>query len=247
MKLHSLQKELKIYFSKEKAEFFPRFFKTGKGEYAEGDKFIGVTVPNCRLIAKKYKDINLTEIGILLKSKIHEERLVALLILVEQFRKGDDKLKEKIFNFYLTNSKNINNWDLVDLSAPKIVGEYLITNQDCATTFKDQVFKGTYILNLLANSESLWQRRIAIISTYAFIRIGELNLTLTIAVQLLSDKHDLIHKAVGWMLREVGKKDQNLLEKFLKDNYSNIPRTTLRYSIEKYPEMKRKIFLNGKF
>ena len=245
MQLSKLKQELKALASKEKAEFYPRFFKAGPGEYAEGDKFIGVTVPNIRSIAKKYNKISLKEIQNLLKSKIHEERMVALFILVDQFKKGNLNQKERIYNFFLSNTKNINNWDLVDLSAPKIVGEYLLENPNCATTLQGSTFQGTKTLGCLAKSENLWERRIAIISTFAFISKGQLLLTLKISKTLLRDKHDLIHKAVGWMLRETGKRDKELLEKFLKENYNEIPRTTLRYAIEKFPEAKRLLYLKN--
>ena len=245
MILSDLKQELQSFASKGKAEFLPRFFKAGPGGYAEGDRFIGVTVPNCRKVAKKYNDLHLTEIQKLLRSKIHEERLVALLILVEQFKKGDMKLKEKIYNFYLKNTKYINNWDLVDLSADKIVGKYLYNNSNCATTFKELPPKGTEILKYLANSENLWERRMAIISTFNFIKRHRFKETLEISKILLTDKHDLIHKAVGWMLREVGKRSQWNLESFLKRHYKHMPRTMLRYAIERLPEEKRQTYLNG--
>jgi 3-methyladenine DNA glycosylase AlkD len=245
MSLTLLQKELRLYSSKDKAEFFPRFFKAGPGEYAEGDKFIGVSVPDCRMIAKKYLILPFSDIQKLLRSEIHEERLVALLILVENYKLGDRKTKEKIFNFYLKNTKYINNWDLVDLSSYKIIGEYLFENSNCTTTFKGENLKGSRLLEILAKSDVLWDKRIAIISTFAFIRNNKFDPALRISKILLNDKHDLIHKAVGWMLREVGKRSRVTEEAFLNRHYKNMPRTMLRYAIEKFPEEKRKEFLHG--
>lgn len=245
MNLNGLKEELRKCSSKEKTQFFPRFFKTGKGEYGEGDVFIGVTVPKCRLVAKKYSKLVLSDVQKLLKSKIHEERLTALIILIIQFKKANNAVKQDIFNFYLSNTAYINNWDLVDLSCGKIVGEYLLANPHCTTTFKGQAFKGASILQNLAKSDNLWERRIAIVSTFEFIKNRQFAITLAISRVLFSDKHDLIHKAAGWMLREVGKKDQNILENFLKEHYSDIPRTTLRYAIEKFSDPKRKSYLSG--
>ncbi len=265
--LTKLKKDLRIYSSNEKAKLFHRFFKAGNGEYGEGDKFIGVTVPNCRIIAIKYNNLSLSKLQKLLKSEIHEERLVALLILVEQFKKGDLKAKEKIFNFYLRNTKYINNWDLVDLSSHKIVGEYLLENPHCTTlrvghrlgkvfdsessphgleaTLQGSTFKGSMLLNQLAKSDNLWERRISIISTAAFISRGKFDITMGVSEVLLHDKHDLIHKAVGWMLREVGKRSLETEEKFLKKYYKQMPRTMLRYAIERLPEDLRLQYLNG--
>ena len=211
-----------------------RFFKTGKGEYGEGDVFIGLKVPDIRKVVKKHTDIPIFDLKQLLRSKIHEERLSALLILVYQFKNGDEKKREKIFNFYLKNTKYINNWDLVDLSAGYIVGGYLEK-------------RNRKILEKLAKSKSLWERRIAMIATFQFIYNGEYKTTFKIAEILLFDKHDLIQKAVGWMLREAGKRcSQKELERFLKTRYKKMPRTTLRYAIERFPEKKRKNYLKGK-
>ncbi len=207
--------------------------KKDLGKFARKDKarfLLGASVPNCRLIAKKYKDLQLEEIQELLKSEYHEERLVALLILVDQFKDNPDE----IYKFYLRNTKYINNWDLVDLSCSKIVGQYLLD-------------KPRDILYKLALSKNIWERRIAIVSTYTFIRAGQLSDTIKISEKLLGDKHDLIHKAVGWMLRELGKKDESLLVKFLKKNYALLSRTTLRYAIERFPENIRKNYLQGEF
>lgn len=223
--------EIKSHQNKEKARLLSGFFKTGKGQYGEGDVFWGLTVPISRKIAIKYKNINLSEIEKLLKSKVHEVRLIALLILVYKYQTGTEKEHEQIYKFYLKNTKYINNWDLVDLSAPKIVGKYLINQKDRKILFK------------LAHSGFLWEERIAILATFAFIRIGDFNETLKIAEIFLKHPHDLIHKATGWMLREVGKKDLKVLQKFLDKNIKNMPRTMLRYAIEKFPEKTRLEYL----
>lgn len=243
MTFSTLKKDLRKYSTRKRATNLSRFFKTGGGEYGEGDRFIGVTVPNCRTIAIKFQSLSLSEIQSLIKSEIHEERLVALLILVEQLKKANQKTRSIIFNIYLKNTKYINNWNLVDLSAPKIIGEYLVENPHCATTFKGLPLQGKALLTQLAKSENLWERRIAIVSTYAFIRNGKYDPTLRISKILLNDKHDLIHKAVGWMLREVGKKSQITEETFLKKHYKKMPRTMLRYAIEKFDDRKRKTYL----
>ena len=218
----------------QKAKILARFFKTGPGQYGESDQFIGVTVPNTRLIVKKYNDLSLSELEALIKSPIHEERLCTLLILVDQFEKGDSKKQDKIFKFYLKNTSYINNWDLVDLSADKIIGAYLTDKP------KDILFK-------LAKSKNLWERRIGILATFHFIKKGDAKYTLKIAGILMGDNHDLIHKAVGWMLREVGKRcGKKILTDFL-DEYSTLmPRTILRYAIERFPEPQRQKYLNLK-
>lgn len=227
-----LKVDLRKIANPEKAKILQRFFKTGKGDYGEGDLFLGVTVPESRKIAIEFKALSLEEISRLLKSKIHEERLIALLILVYNFQR-DEKKRDEIYSFYIKNKININNWDLVDLSADKIVGAHL---------FK----KDKSILYELAVSENFWDRRIAIISTFYFIKNNKFDDTLKIAKILLNDKHDLIQKAVGWMLREIGKRDIKKLEKYLKENYKFMPRTMLRYSIEKFDEAKRKKYLQNK-
>jgi 3-methyladenine DNA glycosylase AlkD len=232
MGLTDLRNDLKKEANKEQAVNLQRFFKTGKGEYGEGDIFYGIKVPLQRAIAKKHRDLSLSELQELLNSPVHEERLVSLFILVDQYGKGDEKMKEKIFNFYLKNTLKINNWDLVDLSAPKIVGAHLF-NRDKSILFK------------LAGSSNLWEKRIAILSTMFFIKNLHFETTLKISEILLKDKHDLIHKGVGWMLREVGNKDLAVEEKFLKKYYRQMPRTMLRYAIEKFPETKRKAYLKG--
>lgn len=214
----------------EKAKLFARFFKTGRGEYGEGDLFIGLTVPQQRIIAKKYIDTSLEELQPLIKSKYHEHRMVALIIMMIKYKKSDQKLKKEIFDFYLKNTRYINNWDLIDLSSCHIIGNYLLD-------------KKRDVLYNLANSESLWEKRIAIISTLAFIKNNQFEDTLKISEILLHDKHDLIHKAVGWMLREIGKRDQEIEEKFLKKYHKIMPRTMLRYAIEKFDVKKRGFYL----
>lgn len=212
-----------------------RFFKTGAGEYAEGDVFVGITVPNVRVLVKRYGHINLKLVVELLHSKLHEERLLAVLILVKQFQTGDKKLQEQIFKLYLSNTRYINNWDLVDSSAEHIVGGWIEQNP-----------KLKALLPKLAKSTSLWEKRISIIATFHFIKLKQPTQTLQIAQLLLRDKHDLIHKAVGWMLREVGKRcSQAEEEAFLKKYYRVMPRTMLRYAIEHFPEKKRLAYLAG--
>ena len=227
MKASLVQQELKKLENKQQAKVLQGFFKTGKGQYGEGDIFLGIKVPDSRKIAKKFKDLPFNEIDILLHSKIHEGRMVAILLLVHNFENGK---KEEIYKYYLKNTTKINNWDLVDLSAPKIVGNYLL-NKD-----KDILYK-------LAKSQNLWEKRIAIVSTWTFIRERQFKDTLKISEILLNDKHDLIHKSIGWMLREVGKKDQKVLEEFLNKHIKQMPRTTLRYAIERFEENKRKSYL----
>lgn len=219
----------------EKAEILKRFFKCGKGEYGEGDLFHGLVVAESRRIAIQYKDLPFHHLEKLLKSKIHEERLIALLILVHNFRKNDPAIRRRIYDFYLAHTRHINNWDLVDCSADKIVGEYL----------KD---RNRAVLLELARSKSVWERRIGIIATFQFIKdLKEHRDTFAVADVLLNDDHDLIHKAVGWMLREVGKRiSQPVEEAYLKTRYRKMPRTMLRYAIERFPEPKRKAYLAGR-
>jgi 3-methyladenine DNA glycosylase AlkD len=227
---HPLVKELLKHRNKEKAAFFPRFFRTGKGEYGEGDVFIGVTIPHLRAIAKNYRTLSMREIEALLKDKRHEVRWCALFILVEQFKKGDEAAKKKIYEFYLDHLKWVNNWDLVDSSAYHIVGEYLLD-------------KDRKILRKMAKSKHLWTERVAMVSTFAFIRKGQLQDTFEIAEMFLSHKHDLMHKAAGWMLREAGKRNEVALMRFLDENAPVMPRTMLRYAIEKFDEKERKRYL----
>lgn len=229
--LVSLFEDIKKLEDKEKAVFLQRFFKTGKGEYGEGDIFLGLTVPQSRSLAIKYKDLTFEDITTLLKSSVHEERLIALLILVYKFEKENSERK-KIYNFYLQNTKHINNWDLVDLSSHHIVGEYLLDKP------KD-------ILVKLARSKNFWERRIALISTFAFIREKDFNMSLKLAEILVKDEEDLIQKALGWMLREIGKRDLDVEEKFLKGRYKEMGRTALRYATERFSEQRRLAYLHG--
>ena len=228
----NIQEELKNLNNEEYKTVLQRFFKTGKGQYGEGDVFLGLKSEPLTRTAKKYLSLGFNELQELLEDEIHECRSAALVILKEQFKKGDERKRKEIFQFYLNNTRNINNWDLVDCSAPQIVGIHLL----------DQDRK---ILYRLAKSKNLWEKRIAMISTFSFIRNQEFEDTLKIAEILLNDKHDLIHKAVGWMLRELGKRDQAVEEIFLKKYYNTMPRTMLRYSIERFEETKRQKYLKG--
>lgn len=209
-----------------------RFFKTGKGEYGEGDRFLGIRVPEQRKIARKHRDLPLDEVRTLLESEFHEVRLTGLLILVYQYEKADADRQVKIYHFYMNHLQYVNNWDLVDSSAKYIAGHYLF-NKDRQVLFD------------LAKSENLWERRVAILTTFYSIDQGDFTTTLKISEILLDDDEDLIHKAVGWMLREVGKQDKLELFSFLKKHYKNMPRTMLRYAIEKLPEKERKMYLKG--
>jgi 3-methyladenine DNA glycosylase AlkD len=233
MKAKDVQKRLRSLGSREHAEIAQRFFKTGPGEYGEGDVFVGVRVPELRKLAKAFQELSLAEVGKLIRSKIHEERLLGLLILVRSFPKADPKAQERMYDLYMGHLRFINNWDLVDASAEHVVGAFL----------KDRDRKP---LGKLARSKLLWERRVAIMATFHYIKGDEFSETLRIAEMLLSDKEDLIHKAVGWMLREVGKRDLDTEERFLKKNYMDMPRTMLRYAIERFPEPKRQRYLKGK-
>lgn len=225
-----LRKSLSNKSSCLKAKNAQRFFKMEKGEYGEGDIFIGVSVPDIRLIAKNHPDVELTELKKLLKSKIHEERLLAGIILVNQFKKADSDNQKKLHEFFIKNKKSMNNWDLVDTTAPTLIGHYC---------FKNKSYK---IMNELLKSKHHWDRRLAILSTFAFIREGDLRFVFKFASQLLADQEDLMHKATGWMLREAGKRDLEALKDFLKKHGHKMPRTMLRYSIEKFPDsLRRKI------
>jgi 3-methyladenine DNA glycosylase AlkD len=225
-----VKQNLKRLGNPERARFALRYFKTGPGQYGAGDRFLGISAPVLRKTAKEYKDLETDEILELLHSPLHEVRILALLIWNHQFLRGTPGDQRKIHNLYLKNSAWINNWDLVDCSAEIVVGGYLL-DQDTA------------ILNKLASSKNLWKRRIAMISTFAFIRKKRFETPLAIATRLMNDEEDLIHKACGWMLRELGKRDTKVLEDFLAENASKMPRTMLRYSIERFPEEKRKKYL----
>jgi 3-methyladenine DNA glycosylase AlkD len=233
--LSAIKKIIREHGDPQRAKAGARYFKTGKGEYGEGDIFLGLNVPTSRKIARQFADTPLSSITQLLQSKIHEERFIALLILVKKYEQGSNEEKKKIFNLYLKNTKRINNWDLVDTSAPYIIGHYLSSSKQRTSTLKK-----------LAASKNLWERRIAIIATGYFIRQDQFKDTLTLAKLLLHDDHDLIHKAVGWMLREVGKRNKSELTEFLKVNYQQMPRTMLRYAIEKFPPKERQKYLKGK-
>ena len=228
----NIQKQIRRLGNKQYAARLRKYFKTGKGEYGEGDRFLGIQVPVLRKIAKKYRKISIGEVSELVKSQFHEERLFSLLVLVEFFKRANDKDKKIIYTVYLSNTKFINNWDLVDASAGHIVGAYLLTRDK----------KPIYVL---ARSKNIWERRISIMSTSYFIKYNRFVDTLNIAEMLLGDEEDLIHKAVGWMLREIGKRDFELEERFLGKHYKSMPRTMLRYAIEKFSEEKRKIYLKG--
>jgi len=232
--LKDFQTELRQLANADKALSLQRFFKTGKGEYGENDIFLGITVPLQRNLIESYIHLDFKDLKKLLNSKLHEERLCGLLILVKQYQKSFlIKNKKLIYQFYLSHTHRINNWDLVDLTAAHIVGDFLF-NQDLTPLYK------------LAQSESLWERRIAIVATHHFIRQKFYQPTMTIAAMLLTDPENLIHKACGWMLREVGKREVKILENFLQQHNTKIPRTMLRYAIEKFPEPKRTAFLKRK-
>lgn len=222
-----IQEALELLSSPEKRDFLPYFFKTGKGQYGEGDKFLGVTVPDTRKVAKANLNLSDTELKKLLRNPYHECRLCALLILVERYKKADKEEKEAIYNFYLSQSKFVNNWDLVDLSSRFIVGEYLLDKEDRTKLYQ------------LAESEYMWDQRIAVTSTYAFIKARDYKDIIALSEKLMHHKHDLMHKAIGWMLREMGKMDIQPLYDFLDKHHKHMPRTMLRYSIEKLEPEER--------
>ena len=225
---------LKLVATEERRKVNEWFFKTGKGEYGYGDIFLGVTAPEIRRIAKKFsQEISLQELTELIRSPIHEVRLCALIILVDKYNKEEP---DRIYHYYLKHLNSVNNWDLVDTSAPHIVGDYLYNNPEKSK-----------ILLEFSHSENIWVRRISIVSTFTFIRNNEFNKTLEITKLLLNDEHDLIHKAVGWMLREIYKRDERLIKRFLRQNYAQIPRTTLRYAIERMDKEERLLYLKGNF
>ncbi len=233
MKAEDIRKRLLNLEDKEKAKTLQRFFKTGPGEYGEGDIFLGVMVPQLRKLSKEYGELDLGEVEALLKSSVHEERLLALLILIRKYMRGDEAEKKKIYGLYLKSTRWINNWDLVDLSAPNIVGDFLM-NRNRKPLYR------------LAQSSVLWERRVAILATFQFIKSHQFDDTLRIGEILISDQEDLIHKAVGWMLREVGKRDPAAEESFLRAQYRQMPRIMLRYAIERFPAAKRELFMKGR-
>jgi len=226
-----VQNELRALADSGQASHLTRFFKTGPGEYGEGDRFLGIRVPEQRKIAKKHRDLPLEEVAVLVRSEFHEERLTGLLILTYRYPKSTPTQKETLFNFYVAHVPWINNWDLVDVTAPNIVGAWL---QDRP---RDQLYEW-------ARSQNIWERRLAILSTLHFIRKNDFEDTMQLARMLLSDAHDLIHKAVGWMLRETGKRSQDILELFLDEYCERMPRTMLRYAVERLPEPQRKGYMN---
>jgi 3-methyladenine DNA glycosylase AlkD len=232
MNAKEISKRLQKMGDKEDARFLQRFFKTGVGQYGEGDIFLGIRVPALRKLAKEYKALSLEEVLPLLRSPYHEERLFALIMFVNAFTQGDETIQKKIYNLYMANTRYINNWDLVDISAPNIVGAFLMERN------KKPLYQ-------LAKSKSLWERRIAMLATFYFIKNNRFADTLKIAGILLRDKEDLIHKAVGWMLREVGKRDIECAESFLQKHCQVMPRTMLRYAIERFTPSKRRKYLDG--
>ena len=213
--------ELQLLSTDEKRNILPRFFKTGKGEYGDGDKFLGVSVPDVRKVSKNHKNATINELTEMMQSEWHEVRLCSLLIMVEQFKKTDDEGRKRIVNFYLSVTNRINNWDLVDLSCPAIIGEYLLK-------------RSHDLLYRLAESSLLWENRIAIVSTIIFIRHGQLDDTFNLSTKMMNHPHDLMHKAIGWMLREAGKRDESRLYNYVKTYRLEMPRTMLRYAIEKF-------------
>lgn len=225
-------KALKSFADPEIAKHSGRFFKSGPGEYGEGDQFLGIRVPQQRKVAKKHKDIPLKEVSDLLQSPLHEVRLTALFILVYKYQKASPEEQSEIYHFYMNHLDRVNNWDLVDSSAQYITGHYLFD-------------KDRSVLFALSESEDLWERRIAIMSTFYFIGRGDFGTTLNIAEKYINAPEDLIHKATGWMLREIGKKDEELLKDFLSHHYNHMPRTMLRYAIEKLPDLFRQKYLKG--
>lgn len=226
----AIRRELKANADPSRAALLQRFFKTGPGEYGEGDRFLGMTVPQVRAVAAKHQSLSMADLNALLASPWHEERLLALLILVRQYEQGTAAQRDAIYHLYRRNTPRINNWDLVDCSAGNIVGAYLAG-------------RDRRVLDRLARSPLVWERRIAVMSTFFYIRRGELEPTLRIAALLLNDEHDLIHKAAGWMLREVGKQDRAVLQHFLDVHADRMPRTMLRYAIERFPERLRRRYL----
>ncbi len=231
---HVIMEEMKSIADPGRAAGSSVFFKTGKGQYGEGDRFLGITVPENRRLVRKYRGSGIEVYRELLGSPFHEARLFALLSLADAFTRADEKLRRNIFQLYITSTGGVNNWDLVDSSAPHIVGRWL-ENRDRSVLYD------------LSRSELLWDRRIAIIATLHFIRKNDFEDTLSIADILLEDREDLIHKAVGWMLREVGKRDRETEERFLKERYGRMPRTMLRYAIEKFEPEVRSKYLKGLF
>jgi 3-methyladenine DNA glycosylase AlkD len=232
MTAEKIQRELAALSDADDAIFLQRFFRTGPGEYGEGDCFRGIRVPVLRKLSRQYQELSLSQTARLLRSPFHEDRLLALMIMTRLFAQGDAGVKSRIYDLYLKSTRYINNWDLVDCSAAQIVGAFLLDRSRAP-------------IHRLAKSRSLWERRIAVLSTFCFVRSGEFDDTLRVAKTLLTDHEDLIQKAVGWMLREIGGRNRLAEEKFLRANYRTMPRTMLRYAIEKFPESERQRYLKG--
>src|SRR5690606_36575192 len=230
--VEEIEKELRELGDPEVAAFLARFFKTGPGEYGEGDRFLGIRVPVLRKLARKHRSLELSDCRALLVSPYHEARVLALLILVRAYDRGDEERRDAIYRLYLDHAAHVNNWDLVDCSAEHIVGRHLEAGDKM-------------VLYGLARSSSVWERRIAIMATFCYVKAGYFEATLRIADMLLLDPHDLIHQRVGWMLREVGKRDRAAAEAFLRPRYRRMPRTILRYAFERYPEDLRQRYLRG--
>ena len=230
--LREVKRELHALTNAREAEHFQRFFKTGKGQYGEGDRFLGIRVPQLRALVRGFRSLPVEHVLTLLRSEWHEQRLLALLLLVEHYRRGTDAERKAIYRAYLAHTQYINNWDLVDSSAEHIVGPQLNPEKPRA-------------LDALVRSELLWERRIAVLATFHWVKQSEFRPTLLMAKRLLNDRHDLIHKAVGWMLREVGKRDLAVEERFLRVHHRGMPRTMLRYAIERLPEPRRRQYLRG--
>ncbi|MBR9675623.1 DNA alkylation repair protein [Candidatus Woesearchaeota archaeon] len=233
MSYEKIVNELEDQSDEERKHSSKWFFKTGPGEYGEGDVFIGLTMPQIRKTAKKYKETGFEDVKKLISNKVHEYRMTGYLILTYKYEKADDDLRREIYEFYIKNRNGLNNWDLIDVTTPKIVGLFLLD-------------KDRSILYEFAKSNDLWEKRIAVLSTFTFIKNGEFEDAIKISEILLKDSHDLIHKAVGWMLREIGKKDEKRLTNFLDKYATKMPRTMLRYSIEKFEENKRLYYLKKK-
>lgn len=236
MSLSLIKKKLQSYSNKNKVKIYKNFHKTGKEGYASGEKFLGITVPNIRKVALNNLNLSNEDILVLLNSNIHEEKYLATEIIVGKYNLSNDK--KDIFDFYIDNASKMSGWDLVDNSASRVAGKFLYYFGKEYPIYK-------ILLTGLAKSSNIWERRIAIVSTYYFIKKGDFSETLKVSEILLNDKHDLIHKAVGWMLRELGKRDEKSLKEFLNKHYNSMPRTMLRYSIEKFPEKERKAYLKG--
>ena len=266
MNAHAIERRLRALGDRDRAKHSLRFFRTGPGEYGEGDRFLGLTVPDIRVVAREAKESSLDTLEQLLQSLWHETRLLALVVLVDQHRRGDAVLRDAIHQLYLRNTHRINSWDLVDCSAAEIVGAHLrdeaergplvrsrrtsgpatIARSSRPTRGRTTADRRSALLDHLARSASLWERRIAMISTFDYIRADDFRDALRIAAMLVGDGHDLIHKATGWMLREIGKRDQAAEEKFLRKYASRMPRTMLRYAIERFPERLRRQYLAGR-